>query len=391
MTPVNVEEDTASVIQWQRFLEDYGKGAFSSIETPPLPPIPSHLNVPSAEITIAPKPWAFETSPLYTADEISLDQARKIRDYYCEHGYLPPPRSPFEASRHACIAEYDLYSPKQLANIQAATDLVAEYFQGTVCTFSLFHDHIQKHFTLSGSPELIAFYALEAGMRIPAEDSLCGHAVLFERSIFYVSDLKNDWRYFSNPFVQAGFKSFIGSAVSLQLDPLNQGAKGPRIGVGTLNICFIEEPLRTLSPSQRKVVAHITSMLETQLRATWEGDQRTKEGRARMALSDFIEDSLEDNKQGEGPMKRIERLGQSAVDRIASVLPDLNDVVVLDTSAVHIAVSGAESLAEDTGGARQRLMFRPASILQKSEAHFKSSPRHQPRKQSCPQNPSCIS
>ena len=57
-----------------------------------------------------------------------------------------------------------------------------------------------------------------------------------------------------------------------------------------------------------------------------------------MALSDFIEEALGDSTPDEGPGERITRLAKSAVDRIASVLPELKDVLILDTSAVHHTV-----------------------------------------------------
>jgi hypothetical protein len=333
------DQDAQSVREWQIFLDKYAAGTFPSDIAPPIPLIPSHVVRPSGDRQIPVQAWAYADAPLYSVGEITLEAARRIRDYYCEHGYLPPPRSPLEASRHALINEYDLYSQKQLVNIQSATDLISEFFHGTICTFSLFHDRIQKHFTISGSAELIKSFALEAGGRIPSEDSLCGHAVLHDESVFIVEDLQNDWRYHSNPFVQAGFKSFIGSTVSLRLDPLRDGSEGKRIGVGTLNICFINEPLIDISASQRNVIKHVTSMLETQLRATWEGDQRTKEGRARMAISDFIEEALVDLSLEQAPNKRIQAAAKSAVVRIANVLPELENVMVLDMSGVHLTVS----------------------------------------------------
>lgn len=325
------DDDLLSVVEWQAFLASYATGQLSSESTPPIPSIP--LSHPQCPTPGPPKPWAYADAPLYSSTCISLDDARKIRDYYCENGYLPPPRAPLESARHACIDEYDLYSSKQLANIQAATEVIAAFFPGTVCTFSLFHDHIQKHFALAGSEDLIQRYQLEAGGRIPSEDSLCGHAVLHESTIFFVKDLKNDWRYINNPFTCAGFKSFIGSSVTLQLNPLNDG--GPRIGIGTLNVCFVTDPLDDLSAAQRKVLLHVTRMLETQLRATWEGDQRTREGRARLVLCELIEDALVDVKTDAEGKDGMEVVATGVLKRVSDVLPETDSVMLYNIGAIR--------------------------------------------------------
>ena len=98
------------------------------------------------------------------------------------------------------------------------TDLTAAYFPDALITFSLFRDRVQTHFALSGPNQLIDRFQLHVGLRIPAEDRFCGHAVLQDREMLFVPDLEADWRYKRNPFGLAGFKSFVGVPVALELD-----------------------------------------------------------------------------------------------------------------------------------------------------------------------------
>lgn len=321
-------EDVESVKAWQVFLTRYAAGEYGPETAPSIPPIPTKL-VRSLDQGHIPAPWAFANAPLYTSSSgVPIEDARQIRDYYCENHYLPPPRSPLESQRPATINDHDLYSPKQLANIQAATDLISSFFPKALCTFSLFHEHIQKHYCPAGPPSLIQKFGITPGLRIPAEDSLCGHAVLHCDSTFFVSDLKKDWRYINNPFVFAGFQSFIGSTVSLTLDPLEDDS--PRVVVGTLNVCFVDEPIEEFDMAQRKVVRNVTTMLETQLRATWEGDQRTKEGRARVALSELIETALVDVTLRDG-----DRVSHEALEKICKVLPDVDSIALINSGGVE--------------------------------------------------------
>jgi hypothetical protein len=177
-----------------------------------------------------------------------------------------------------------------------------------------------------------------------------------------------DWRYVSNPFVRAGFKSFIGSPVTLELDPIglaSDSERSGRIAIGTLNICFTKSHLRSLTPAQEMVIRHVSSMLETQLRATWEGHHRTLEARRRRTVSDFIEKALfegfkptggpasprVDHDAGEG--STFDRTAQLAVDMSRAVLPGLEMMQVVDLVGVTATV-----WLEDPHSWAQRLMSR---------------------------------
>jgi hypothetical protein len=163
-------EDPYNLDLWTTFLTDYANGAAHL--TPDRPPLPPHLQKRLDNVTVSNEPWPFVDSPLYPSTTITTEVARTIREYYCDHGYLPPPRAPLEAERNQCIRDYDLYSAKQLANIQSATDLIAAVFPDSLTTFSLFQDRVQTHFAFSGPEELIKLYQLTVGLRIPSEDSL---------------------------------------------------------------------------------------------------------------------------------------------------------------------------------------------------------------------------
>lgn len=358
-------EDSHNLELWTRFLIAYANG--DATATPQQPPLPRYLQERLDHVVASNQPWPFADAPLYPSTTITTEIARTIREYYCSHGYLPPPRAPLEEERNQCIRDYDLYSVKQLANIQSATDLIAAVFPDTVTTFSLFQDRIQTHFALSGPPELIKTYQLTVGLRIPSEDSLCGHAILLDQNILFVPDLENDWRMRLNPFRLAGFKSFIGSSVSLELDPQSKEPRNPseqdasahtetsgavpkprRVSIGTLNICFVENHHPVLTEAERVIISRVTKMLEVQLRGSWEGDQRRRDGRARVALSEFIEESLVENAglaqepsvasstadlmgDGRGTMRV---LAESAVEKISKIVIEAGSISIWDVRAV---------------------------------------------------------
>ena len=109
--------------------------------------------------------------------------------------------------------------------------------------------------------------------------------------------LEGDWRYKKNPFRMAGFKSYAASVVRLPLDPSAEGALGrdrdeQQVGIGTINLCFIDSMPEESTEDQKNVVARVTRNLSTQLKATWEGHRRTKVARVQRALSDYIRDAL---------------------------------------------------------------------------------------------------
>jgi hypothetical protein len=182
-------DDELSLAEWTAFLSAYADGTWPVGEVPPRPALPPGMIERLASPLIGQYGADNPEQPLYASTTITPAVAREIRDFYSRHSYLPPPRSPMEGMREACIEEYELYGPKQLGNVQAATEVIAAFFPGTLCTFSLFHNRIQTHFALAGDPMLIERYQLTTGLRIPAEDSLCGHAVLLDTSIMFVPDL----------------------------------------------------------------------------------------------------------------------------------------------------------------------------------------------------------
>jgi hypothetical protein len=247
-----------------------------------------------------------------------------------------------------------------------ATDLIAAVFPDTLTTFSLFQDRVQTHFALSGPQELIDRYELSIGLRIPSEYSLCGHAVLLDQEMLYVPDLTQDWRYTYNPFAMAGFKSFVGSPVALELDPQSQEPRSKsqpsspactdpnpitpiRVSIGTLNICFVNQLHKDLTAAERVVIERVTSMLEVQLRGSWEGDQRRRDGRARVALSEFIEESLvedagkvqetlsasdaSEDPMGDGRVT-MQKLAENAIDKIAKIIVEAGSISIWDVRAV---------------------------------------------------------
>jgi hypothetical protein len=358
--PIDSQEDAASLTAWVSFLEEYARG--SGPPNPERPPLtPAQLSRLNAVIRSEQLP-EFEDAPLYSSTTVTPELASIVRDFYCDNGYLPPPRAPWEASRERCILEYDLYSQRQTENIQSIIDLAAAYFPGALTTFTLFRDRVQTHFSLSGPPDVIDRFKLHVGLRVPSEESLCGHTVLSDRRLMFIPDFQADWRYRLNPFGLAGFKSFIGVPVALELDLLPHdhsqsdkfGPKRGRIAIGTINICFTRDKVLEISDAQRKVASRLASILETQLRATWEGDRRRRDARARTELSNFIEEaaigdvagtSKEDGevakqaayRQGDMGDRRdlhILDLVQSLATKVNTIVSEAGTVDVFDLRAV---------------------------------------------------------
>lgn len=226
--------------------------------------------------------------PVYTSVEITPTVAARVRAFYAKYRFLPPPRAPLEFLREQCIQEYDLHSDIQTQNVQAAMELVYAFLGGVV-NFSLFKHSQQELIAMAGKPHVIAATGLEIGQRLLPETSMCGHTLLAKDTV-YVPDLALDWRHQGNPY-SGGLKSYIGSVVSLSADPAS-ASETRVIAVGVINIMFMEEYQAPLRQDQQNVLDHITRMLETQLRATWEGHKRTREARARRAISDYIETTL---------------------------------------------------------------------------------------------------
>lgn len=368
-TPEAHDSPSDSLEAWTEFLTAYANGKADAYPT--RPPLPPHLQKRLDAAVYKPRIWPFGDTPLYGSTTIEPELANTIREFYCDHAYLPPPRAPLESQRNHCIREYDLYSDKQIASIQQATDLIAAVFPDTLVTFSLFQDRVQTHFALSGPKELIELYQLTRGLRVPSEDSLCGHAVLLDQKMLFIPDLQADWRFQLNPFAMAGFKSFVGYPVTLEVDPLlaeqrdhrgstlDQGIqyeRNPepcRMGVGTLNICFVKQHQTELTDSQKLVIDRVGSMLETQLRASWEGDQRRRDIRARLALSDYIEEALVENagqnsipldspstdvsSDGVGAARvALTKLAESAAQKVTRIVKEADSVSIWDLRAVSL-------------------------------------------------------
>jgi len=348
-------DDVTSLTAWTSFLQEYARG--DGPANPTRPPLTSALLQRLESVIKSDSQVNFEDAPLYSSTTVTPELARIIRDFYCDNGYLPPPRAPWEESRERCIQEHDLYSAKQHKHIQNVTDILSAYFPDALITFSLFQDRIQTTFALSGPKAVIEDFRLYAGLRIPAEDSLCGHAVLLDRKLLFIPNLQTDWRYTLNPYGVAGFKSFVGVPVALELDPLRDdvpvaeyvGPRRGRIAIGTLNICFTKQQVSELSPAQQLVVDKMASMLEAQLRSTWEGDRRRREGRARTEISKyitetkFVESSRTPGNSNQQKYDEFRRevntcdLIKSLVQKVSTIISEADTVDVMDIRAVSLA------------------------------------------------------
>lgn len=288
-------------------------------------------------------------SHLYPSTVISQDTAEVVRQFVAAKDYLPPPRSPQEELRIECIKQYDIYSPDQTINIQRAVDVVASFFPSAIVTFTLFDGRTQLFVAMGGDQELLDRYDLTLRVPIPSYHSLCGHAVLHVDRAMFVPDLQNDFRFRSNPYVSAGVLSYIGSSVSLLLDPLfgHQGMNA-RVGIGSLNVLFIDHKQDSFSTKERSMIENITRMLESQLRGTWEAVSRSREGMMRHAVSDLIEASLVKEKKRnessidfEAPLTpsvaqrrtddEFASLATRALQSLRQLLSDASGVTIVDT------------------------------------------------------------
>jgi hypothetical protein len=336
-------DDQTSLEAWVIFLHEYANGR--GLEDPPRPMLTRELQGVLESVIDKRHSWVSTARPLYTSTTIDHDSARTIRTFYAGHAFLLPPRSPHEALRDRCIEEYDLCSPRQVANMQTVVDLVSAFSPGSLATFSLFQDGDQVHYALAGSSESLGRFGLVKGVRIPPEDSLCGHAVLGK--VLFVPDMSSDWRFRLHPFARAGCKSYIGTTVTLPTDMLGAGGDGQesagehevkssherdRIGIGTLNIYFVEQPCKDMSEQQCMVVKNLTLMLETQLWATWEGHRRTKEAKTRIALAEFLEEALIKGEEGVQ-----EDLSVRALERMMGGVAEIESMRIINTQGVSRA------------------------------------------------------
>ena len=379
--------DATSLKAWTSFLQEYARG--DGPANPPRPPLTSSLLQRFEAVVNSNAQVSFEDAPLYTSTTVTPELARTIRDFYCDNGYLPPPRAPWEERRERCIQEHDLYSDKQHKHIQNVTDILSAFFPDALITFSLFQDRVQTHFALSGPEEVIKGFKLHVGLRIPAEDSLCGHAVLLDRTMLFVPDLEADWRYRRNPFGVAGFKSYVGVPVALELDPLQDdvpvadymGPRRGRIAIGTINICFTKQKVYELSPGQQLTVDKMTSMLEAQLRSTWEGDHRRRDGRARTELSKYIgETKFVEASRTPGTINhqiydesRRELMTcdliKSLAEKVSTIISEADTVDVFDIRAVSLV----QLLGYEADVCSSRTYLRTPSTLITRGTHYDHS------------------
>lgn len=211
-------------------------------------------------------------------------------------------------------------------------------------------------------------YGLTLDKPIPSYNSLCGHSVLNE-DLMFVPDLANDWRFRSNPFIDAGVESCIGSPVSLHLDSRTvvpaDGNPDVRIGIGAIIVLFIDHKLTHLSEAQRMVLKNVTGMLETQLRSTWEGQVRTRETKTRAMISDMIEEAfvieqkyrqeteetaqqLTDHQRRRSSIHQehdsFSGLAQKVLNRMMDLLPNLSGLAVLDIASTDVSTDGSHLL-----------------------------------------------
>lgn len=410
-TPYDDETDETSVRKWFDFLSSCARGIPPYDQTPERPPLTRELvrqvkGIVDSEEEIEVDDSEDETNgeegeedrdqdqandeessrstrtnPLdYVYKDLDDDLARQIRDFYCRTGYLPSPRTPEEDLREQILVEYDLHSEKQINNFQASIDLVSAFFPGTLCAFTLFRDRREHHYALSGPEEVKRAFKRA---KFPAGQSLSGH---FQRDQLFLADLQADWRFLHHPLRRLGIKSFFGRTVKLELDldpvpgrPQDEERK-INLGIGTLNVYFVEEKIERSTGAQENVLRHVTGMLETQLRATWEAHRRSREANANTAISGFIDDALashdptrlasteerqkrEDNyvhldelkeekeattnsNDPVGPLQeepgKLEEMAGSACKRLAGVLRQIDGLCIVDLRSVQPVVSTQE-------------------------------------------------
>ena len=347
---------------WAAFLSAYSIGDWSNVTQCPDPTPPDETR-PISSAIFRDQDGEIDDHQIYSSPEITEDVARNVRNFFHSKDYLPPPRSPHEHLRKSCILEYNLYGEAQKANIRRAVDVISAFFPGDVIvSFTLFDGRYQTLAAIGGNEALSLKYGLASEKPIPSYNSLCGHSVLHE-DLMFVPDLSEDWRFRSNPFIDAGIQSCIGSPVSLHLDSrtIVPADNNPdvRIGIGAIIVLFVDHKLTTLSDAQRMVVKNVTGMLETQLRSTWEGQVRTRETQTRAMISDMIEEAfvieqkyrqetedsaqqLTDRQRRDSVHKEKESffgLTEKVLDRLMNLLPHISGLAVVDVASSGSDVS----------------------------------------------------
>jgi hypothetical protein len=347
---------------WAAFLSAYSIGDWSNVTQCPETTPPDDTTSFSSDVFRG-NDGEIDDHQIYSSPEITADVARNVRNFFHTKDYLPPPRSPHEHLRKSCILEYNLYGEAQKTNIRRAVDVVSAFFPGDVIvTFTLFDGRYQTLAAIGGNEALSLKYGLMSDKPIPSYNSLCGHSVLHE-DLMFVPDMAQDWRFRSNPFIDAGIQSCIGSPVSLHLDSRTivsaDNTPDVRIGIGAIIVLFVDHKLTALSDAQRMVVKNVTGMLETQLRSTWEGQVRTRETQTRAMISDMIEEAfvieqkyrqetensaqqLADRQRRDSVHKTKESflgLTEKVLDRLMNLLPHLSGLAVVDVASSSSDVS----------------------------------------------------
>jgi hypothetical protein len=242
-------------------------------------------------------------------------------------------------------------------------DLVQAFFGG-ICTFTLFKNSVQELICVAGDPDVISAVGLYPGKRLLPETSLCGHSVLRPGTDLYVQNLAQHWIYKGNPYSDPlrGVKSYLGSAISLNVDPSSADEKRV-VGIGVINCMHLDDFLPPLNAGQKKVMGQVATILQTQLRATWEGLGRTKEARARRAVADFLEDTLvpeesylppkspqsaasdrtadPPRRSSEPPLTPLITCARNAVKQILAIAEDVDSVAIVDLTSFHLLVSSS--------------------------------------------------
>ncbi|OCF72237.1 hypothetical protein I204_07502 [Kwoniella mangroviensis CBS 8886] len=109
-----------------------------------------------------------------------------------------------------------------------------------------------------------------------------------------------------------------------------------------------------MTSQQEMVVRNISKMLETQLRATWEGHIRTKEAKVRRAITDIIEEGFVGNQSaslqsvkdvvgpqsgvisGGGSLTMFEDLAHSALNRLLGLMSEVDALCMIDIRSIRI-------------------------------------------------------
>ena len=247
----------------------------------------------------------------------------------------------------------------QLQNLSIAVDLLAAYFPHTVCVFTLMsHEESTGRDVVAGEEGAVKRYRSISEDAATPGDMLYSHAILQEPDTVFHPDLKTDWRYSANPTVLKGLTSYLGVPVTLEVDPSDPNSRSAtpaRINIGTLNVYSTQPEPLLLSPTQTTVISHIVHVLESQLRATWEGNNRTIESKRRRIISEYMDkvlsegfrpEKMDNNRptaRGDDSSKgdTVKEAAQLMIDMIRGVLPDLDTMLCVELKSLNYPVSSS--------------------------------------------------